>query len=91
VCFPEFALENHIFLGMGSKAHTNRQASQHDCLPSLLGDGDKKSEIEYGEGKKFVLGRLEQPRQNKNLLYWNDKRKEPTKTGSPFICPLRVS
>jgi hypothetical protein len=24
-----------------SETHTKRQATQHDCLPSLLGDGDK--------------------------------------------------
>jgi hypothetical protein len=31
--------------------------TQHDCLPSALGDGDKGIEIVYGEDKKyFVLG-----------------------------------
>jgi hypothetical protein len=44
---------------------TKKQATQHDCLPSLLADGDKIIEIVSGGGKKyFVLGRLEQPRQN---------------------------
>jgi hypothetical protein len=43
-----------------------RQATQHGCLTSLLGDGDEGIEIVYGEEKKyFVLG-LTQPRQNKN-------------------------
>ncbi len=33
--------------------------------------------------KYFVLGRLEQPRQYKNLLYWHDESNEPNKEG-PF-------
>jgi hypothetical protein len=34
-------------------------------------------------GKKLfcIQGRLEQPRLNKNLLYWRDKPKKPTKKG----------
>ncbi len=31
------------------ETHTKRQATQHGCLPSLLGDGDFKIEIVYGE------------------------------------------
>jgi hypothetical protein len=54
-------------------------------LPSLLGDEDKGIEIVYGRGKRyFVLGRLEQPRQNQNLLYWHDKPNKPTKKGPSF-------
>jgi hypothetical protein len=30
---------------------TKRQDTQHDCLPRLLGDGDKGIEIAYGEEK----------------------------------------
>jgi hypothetical protein len=36
-----------------------RQETQHGCLPSLLGDGDKGTEKVYGEEKNilyFVLG-----------------------------------
>jgi hypothetical protein len=36
-----------------------RQATQHGCLPSLLGDGDKGIEKVYGE--------------EKNILYWADE------------------
>jgi hypothetical protein len=66
------------------QTHTKRQTTPHDCLPSLLGDGDKEIKIVYGEDKHFVLGRLEQPRQNKNLLYRHDNptdqsRKDPFK------------
>jgi hypothetical protein len=42
---------------------------------SLLDDADKGIEIVYGE-EKYILyraGRLEQPRQNKNLLYRHDE------------------
>ncbi len=64
------------------KTRTKRQATQHGCLPRLLGDGAKRIEIVYGEEKKyFVLGRLEQPRENRNLLYRHDKPNEPTKEG----------
>ncbi len=46
----------------------------------MLGDRDKGVEVVSGEEKKyFVLGRLEQPMQNKNFLYRHDKPKEPTK------------
>ncbi len=50
--------------------HTSKQVTHHDCLPSLLGDGDKGMEI---------VGPLEQPRENKNLLNRHDKPNEPTK------------
>jgi hypothetical protein len=52
---------------------------------SLLGNGGKGIEIVYGEGKKYsALGRLEQPRQNKNLLYQQDQTNEPTKEEALF-------
>jgi hypothetical protein len=50
----------------------------------LLGDGDKAFEIVYPptvRKKYFLLGRLEQPRQDINLLYWYDKLNVPTKAG----------
>jgi hypothetical protein len=31
-----------------------RQATLHDCVPSLLGDGDKKIKIVYGEEKNIL-------------------------------------
>jgi|LakMenEpi03Aug12_release.lakeMendotaPanAssembly.Ray.scaffolds.fasta_scaffold490322_1 hypothetical protein len=54
--------------------------TQHGCLPSLLGGGHKGIEIVYGEETIFsILGRLEQPRQNKNILYQHEKPNQPTK------------
>jgi hypothetical protein len=43
-----------------------RQATRHDCLPSLLGDGDKK--IMYGEEKIFFLGLTGQDRTGQKSL-----------------------
>jgi hypothetical protein len=44
--------------GIPRDTHNKRQATQHGCLPSLLGDGDKGIEIVYGK--------------EKNILYWAD-------------------
>jgi len=63
-----------------------------------MGGGDKGIEIVYGED--FVLGRLAQPRQDKNLLYQHNKPNEPTKEGqegqfvlseSPLISVSTIS
>jgi hypothetical protein len=70
-----------------------RQATRHDCLPIWLGDGEKRIAIVYGKEKNVLLGRQEQPRKDKNLLYWLDKPEGPTKEGplsfvlleSPFV------
>ncbi len=35
--------------------HTKRQATQHDCLPILLGGGDKWIEIVYGTVRKKIF------------------------------------
>jgi hypothetical protein len=37
-----------------AELHNKRQATQHGCLPSLLGSGDKGTEIVYGE-EKYIL------------------------------------
>ncbi len=71
------------FLKSWTETHTKRQAPQHGCLPSLLGNGDKGIEKVYSEEKNFVIKRLDQPRQNKNLLYRHDKPKnQPRKNPS---------
>ncbi len=68
------------------------------ACPAFWGMGT--IEIVYGEEQNiFVLGRLEQSRQNKNLLYRHDKLNEPTKTRplsfvlfeSPFTSVSTVS
>ncbi len=40
--------------GIVLDAHNKRQATQHGCLPSLLGDVDKGIEIVYGEEKNIL-------------------------------------
>jgi hypothetical protein len=69
-----------------SETHTKKQATQHGCLPSLLGDawGQRKSRARK---KYFVLGQLEQPWLKKKLLYRQDKPNESTKEG-PLSCVL---
>jgi hypothetical protein len=67
---------------MQSETNIKRQATRQDCLPSLLGDGDKVSEIVCGEDSIYVLlGWLEQPRQDKNLFYQHNEPNEPTSEG----------
>jgi hypothetical protein len=56
-----------------------RQATQqHSYLPSLKCDGDTGIEIVYVEEEIFVVGRLEQPRQNQNLLSQHYRPNKPT-------------
>jgi hypothetical protein len=71
--------------GTFSETHPKRQATQHGCLPSWLGDGGKGIEKVNGEEK---LGRLEQPRQKKNLLYRHDMPNEPREDPFYLIYPL---
>ncbi len=80
------------------ETHIKRQATRHDCLPSLLSDGDKWIEIVYSK-ENNIFGRLKQPRQDKNLLYRHEEPSEPTKEGplsfvlfeSPFASVSTVS
>jgi hypothetical protein len=71
---------------------TKGQATQHGCLPSFLGDGDKEIELVYGDEKNiknyFVLGRLEKPRQNKKYLVPARQAQRTNQERTPFICPL---
>ncbi len=73
IFFVTHIFHHLIYKNVEPKTNTKGQATQH-------GDGDKGIEIVYDEEKKYLLlGRLEQPRQNKNLLYLHDKPNEPTK------------
>jgi hypothetical protein len=55
-----------------------------DCLPSLLGGGDKLFEIVYStvRQKYFVLGR----KAIEDFLYCHDEPNEPTKKGPLYTC-----
>jgi hypothetical protein len=62
--------------------HTKRLATQHGCLPSLLGDGDNGIEIVYSEEKNiFCIYQTRAPRQNKKLWYRQERPNDPTKKG----------
>jgi hypothetical protein len=54
--------------------HTERQATQHGFLPSLLCDGDKEIEIVYGEEIIFCTA----AKAEQKYLYWHHKPNEPT-------------
>jgi hypothetical protein len=47
-----------LFLSVMStpETHTERQATQRDCLSSLLVDGDKGIKIILGEGENILYG-----------------------------------
>jgi hypothetical protein len=59
------------------ETHTKRKATQHDCLSSLLGDGDTWIQIVYEEVKIFLYWATRQSMQDKNLLYRHVKPNEP--------------
>jgi hypothetical protein len=56
-----------------------RDTKLRDRRSSLLSDGDKKIEIEYDEETFFVLGRLEQPKRDKNHWYLPSLTNQPRK------------
>jgi hypothetical protein len=58
------------------ETHAKRQATQHDCLPSLLGDGEMCTVRE----KIFCIGPIRTAKAGqKSLVYWHNKTNEPTK------------
>jgi hypothetical protein len=45
------------------------------------------NDVKYCMVRKYVvLGQLEQPRQDTNVLYWHDEPNNPTKGRTPIIC-----
>jgi hypothetical protein len=84
------------------ETHTKRQATQHGCLPSLLGDGNKGIAIVYGEEKKnYCTGPTKAAKAKQNLLHHGttSPMNQPTKKGflsfvifeSPFTSVSTVS
>jgi hypothetical protein len=55
------------------ETHIKRQATQHDCLPSLLSGGDKLPEIVYDD--------------EKHVLYWTNYSN--LKAGQKSILPAQ--
>jgi hypothetical protein len=70
------------------ETHTKRHATQHDCLPSLLSDGDKGIEIVCSEEKNICLRptRAAKTEQKSRVLARKDQRTNQGRT--PFICTL---
>ncbi len=81
--FPRVCTGKPYFSREGLRdTHTNRQATQHGCLTSLLGDGDKGIVIVYGDEKNILYWADHgSAKAEQNLLYRGEKPKEPTKTG----------
>jgi hypothetical protein len=70
------------------ETHTKRQATQHDCLPSLLGDGDEGSAIVYGEDKIFCTGPTRAAKPEQRSLVPVRKAQRNNQGRTPFICTL---
>jgi hypothetical protein len=61
-------LRKHSFPTSDDQRHrTKRQATQHGCMFSLLGDGDKEI-VQYSEEKIFSTGPTKAAKANKKLL-----------------------
>jgi hypothetical protein len=60
-------IDNRRKLLLLPETHTKRKATQHGCLPSLLGAEDKEIKIVSVRKNIFCTGRLEQLRQNKKV------------------------
>jgi hypothetical protein len=68
------------------ETHTKRQAIQHGCLPSLLGDGDKGFEKVYSE-EKIILYLTAAKAEQKSLVLAR-QAKRANQRGTPFVCTL---
>ncbi len=80
--------EKNLKLKISWHCPLKRRSSRHDCLPSLLVDGEQFTWNCVRRRKKyFVLGWLAQPRQEKNLLYLNDVPNEQIKKGPLSYVP----
>ncbi len=56
ICYRILYTTNYKLSGHWPGTHTKRQATQHGCLPSLLGNGYKEIEIAHSEEKIFCIG-----------------------------------
>jgi hypothetical protein len=76
--------------GIAKSLLRDRKPRTAACLACDLGDGSKLIEKCTARKKIFVLGRLEQPRQDKNLLCRQEESNEPTKKGvkEPLLFKL---
>ncbi len=64
-----------------AETHIKRQATRYDCLPILQGDGDKCSEIVYGEEKILCTGPTGASKEGQISLVPHNEPNEPAKEG----------
>ncbi len=69
---------------------TQRQATQHACLPSLYGDWEKGIEIVYGEENIFCTGPTRAAKTEQKSFLQARRVQRSNKEWIPFICTLRV-
>ena len=66
--------------------YTKRQATQQNCLPSLLVDGDKGIEIVYCEEKIFCSGPTRAAKAEQKCLVPARLAQRTNQGRTPFIC-----
>ncbi len=72
-----------------SETHTKRQATQHDFMPSLLGDDGTKG-IVYGEEKIFCTVPTRAAKQEQKSLVPLYQAEQTKQGRTPVICTLWV-
>jgi hypothetical protein len=65
-----------------------RLATRHDCLATLLGDGDKKSEIMCDEGKIFCTGPTRAAKAGQKFSNTGMASQRNNQGRTLFICTL---
>jgi len=73
------------FCDFAPETHIKSQATRHDCLPSLLGDGDKLSEKVFGE-EIFCTGQTIVVKAGQKYLVPAHRAQCSNQGRTPFIC-----
>jgi hypothetical protein len=73
-----------------TETHFKRQATLHDCLPSLLGDGDKGIKIVYDEEKISSTGPTGAAMAGQKSLVPARRAQRTNQGRTSFICTPRV-
>ncbi len=80
-----------VYLNTGlqfcAEIRTKRQDTLHDCLPRLLGDGDKGIEIAYGEEKIFSTKPTRAAKAEQKSLIPARQAQRTNQKQAAFICP----
>ncbi len=79
-----FSVLNQKFV---QETNIKRQATRHDCLPSLLGQWEQMKWISLQWGKQYFIPRWKgQPRQDKNSCNGMTSPTNQPQGRTPFIC-----